>query len=884
VSLPSGTVTFLFTDIEGSTRLMQEVGDRYVEAQVAHHAILRAAFNRSGGRELRTEGDSFFCVFESALDACDAAAEVQREFVEHAWPEGAVLRVRIGLHTGEAPLVGNEYIGIDVHHAARVAGAAHGGQVLVSETTRALVDPSLPDGLSIRDLGMHRLKDLARPEHLYQLVIAGVPDRFPALRTLDSTPNNLPTQLTSFVGREADVAEAGRLLRGTRLLTLTGPGGIGKTRLSLQLAADLVQSFPDGVYFVPLSAVRDPDLISSVLAQVLAVEVTGNRIPVDAVAEFLRDKKLLLVMDNFEQLLPEGAPVISALLNAGTELKLVVSSRAALRVYGEQELPVEPLDIPDVRALPSLALLSQYEAVKLFIDRAMAVKPEFKVTKENAPAIAGICERVDGLPLAIELAAARVKLFSPQALLARLETSLNVLGTGARDLPDRQQTLAGAIAWSYDLLDDPARQVFRRFSVFARGGSLTQAEAVCGLTADLGIDVLTGLDELADQSLLRRLPDFDEPRLLMLQVIREYAGDRLQESGEADATRDRHAAAYEALAEAAAPRLFGPERKQWLERLELDHDNFRVAFDWTVSRGDSPRALGLAAAFWRFWQMRGHLREGRARVETILAMPAADARAEVRARALEAAGGVAYWQGDMAAAQVYYDECLALVREGDDKGKIAAALYNASFPRIVIRSDVPGGIGLVEEALPLFREAGDDAGVARCLWALGNALYFQRRIREAAPALDEAIPLFRKLEDRFSLGWALHTRSLVAMRDADLAMARRYIREALTIFIEGGDLSGMALLVDDAASAALLAGNTTTALRLAAARVASEAATGAGLGSIAGLEESRDWPSFVSTDDQRAAWAAGLAMTLDQAAALALAELNSAIDAEGLTA
>jgi predicted ATPase/class 3 adenylate cyclase len=884
VNLPSGTVTFLFTDIEGSTRLMQEVGERYVEAQVAHHEILRAAFTRSGGRELRTEGDSFFCVFESALDACDAAAEVQKEFVKHTWPEGVVLRVRVGLHTGEAPLIGNEYIGLDVHHAARVAGAAHGGQVLLSETTRALVESSLPEGLSLRDLGTHRLKDLARPERLYQLVIAGVPDRFPALRTLDSTPNNLPTQLTSFVGREADVAEAGRLLRSTRLLTLTGPGGIGKTRLSLQLAADLVQSFPDGVYFVPLSAVRDPDLIPSVLAQVLAVQVTGNRFPVDAVAEFLRDKKLLLVMDNFEQLLPEGAPVVSALLNAGTGLKLVVSSRAALRVYGEQELPVQPLHMPDVHALPSLALLSQYEAVKLFIERAMSVKPEFKVTNENAPAIAGICERVDGLPLAIELAAARVKLFSPQALLTRLETSLNVLGTGARDRPGRQQTLAGAIAWSYDMLDEPAQTLFRRFSVFARGGSLTQAEAVCRATADLGIDVLSGLDELAEQSLLRRLPDFDEPRLLMLQVIREYAGDRLQESGEVQATRDRHAAAFEALAEAAAPRLFGPERKQWLDRLELDHDNFRAAFDWTVSQGDSQRALALAAAFWRFWQMRGHLREGRARIETILAMPAADPRADVRARALEAAGGVAYWQGDMAAAQVYYDECLELVRPRGDKARIASALYNASFPRIVFRSDIPGGIGLVEEALPLFREAHDDAGVARCLWALGNALYFMGRLREAAPALDEAIPLFQKLDDRFSLGWALHTRSLVAMREADLVTGRRLIREALTIFTEAGDLSGMALVVDDAASVALLAGKTTTALRLAGARVASEAATGAGLGSVAGLEESRDWQSFVSNEEQRLAWTAGLAMSLDQAAALALAELNSAIEAEGLTA
>src|SRR6184192_3238376 len=361
MTLPTGTVTFLFTDIEGSTKLMQDVGDRYVAAQTAHHDILRAAFTGSRGRELRTEGDSFFCVFESAVDACGAAAAAQSGFAKHEWPEGVTLRVRMGLHTGEAPLVGNEYIGLDVHHAARVASAAHGGEVVVSETTRALVEEHLPDGQSLRDLGTHRLKDLARPERLYQLVIAGVPDQFPALRTLDSTPNNLPTQLTSFIGRDADVAEARRLLRGTRLLTLTGPGGIGKTRLSLQLAADVVQMFPDGVYFVPLSAVTDPDLIPSVIAQSIGLSVSGNQRPIDVLIEHLRGKRLLLVLDNFEQLMPDGAPVVSGILRDSADVKAIVSSRAVLHVYGEQELPVQPLRVPDVKALPSLAALSQYE-------------------------------------------------------------------------------------------------------------------------------------------------------------------------------------------------------------------------------------------------------------------------------------------------------------------------------------------------------------------------------------------------------------------------------------------------------------------------------------------------------------------------------------------
>jgi predicted ATPase/class 3 adenylate cyclase len=655
VSLPRGTVTFLFTDIESSTRLMQEIGESYVESQTAHHAILRAAFDSNSGHELRTEGDSFVCVFASAIDACMAAAAAQRALAAHPWRDGAELKVRIGLHTGEAPLVGNEYIGLDVHHAARIAASAHGGQVVISETTRGIVEEKLPSGLRLRDLGAHRLKDLAKPERLYQLVIDGLQESFPLVRTLDAIQNNLPTQLTSFVGRGAEVAEAKRLLQNTRLLTLTGPGGIGKTRLSLQIAAESARDFPGGVYFVPLSAVRDPELIASAVAQVLGIPVTGGRLPIDGVTDHVHDKTLLLVLDNYEQLLPAGAPTASQLLHAGEGVKLLVSSRSVLHVYGEQELEVEPLRLPDRHAHPGLEAVSQYEAVKLFIERAVAAKPDFQATNENAPAIAGICERVDGLPLAIELAAARIKLFSPQALLARLETSLTVLGSGARDLPGRQQTLRGAIDWSYDLLDDAQKRLLARFSVFARGASLEQAEAVCGPPDEVGGEVLNGLDQLADHSLLRRMPDFDEPRLIMLQTIRDFAGERLDKSTENHEIRDRHVDAYCALAEAAAPNLFGDEQKAWLDRLERDHDNVRAAFDWCAATGDAERAMNLAAFFWRFWQMRGHLHEGRVRLEAILKMASSLQFREARAHALEAAGGVAYWEGDMNAAQAFYD-------------------------------------------------------------------------------------------------------------------------------------------------------------------------------------------------------------------------------------
>src|SRR2546422_8441692 len=600
-SLPTGTVTFFFSDIEGSTRLIQQLGERYPDVLLAHHAIQREALAANAGHELRTEGDSFFIVFESALEACAGAAAVQKMLARHAWPDGREVRVRIGLHTGEAALVGNEYLGLDVHRAARVASAGHGGQVLVSETTRALVDHVLPPTLTLKDLGLHRLKDLARAERLFQLLIDGLPGVFPALRTLEATPNNLPTQLTSFIGRDDQVREARQLLTRSRLLTLTGPGGTGKTRLSLQIAADVMDQFPDGVYFVPLAAVQDPELVPSSIAQALAISSTGGRRPIDALLDHLRDKRTLLVLDNFEQLLP-AAPVATMLLEGSPGLRVLVSSRAVLRVYGEQEFPVPPLALPDLKALPSLSAISQFEAVRLFIERAVAVKPDFRATNENAPAIAGICERGDGLPLAIELAAARVQLFSPQALLTRLEKSLSALGTGARDLPNRQQTLRGAIPWSYAKIDAPGRRLMARFSVFARGASIDQLEPVWGPAEDVGGDVIDGLDQLADQSLVRRIPDLSEPRFLMLQTIREFAAEQLEQSDEAGAIRDRHGAAFIALAKQAQSHVFGSQRKEWLERLEMEHDNLRAAGDWTVATGDAKKALQLCGGLWGLWQ------------------------------------------------------------------------------------------------------------------------------------------------------------------------------------------------------------------------------------------------------------------------------------------
>ena len=868
-ALPTGTVTFFFSDIEGSTRLIQRLGEGYPQVLLAHHTVLRQALAANGGHELRTEGDSFFIVFDSALQACAGAAAAQKALQSHQWPERGQVRVRIGLHTGEATLVGNEYLGLDVHRAARVAAVGHGGQVLLSETTRALVDHALAPGLTLKDLGVHRLKDLAQPERLFQLTIEGLPDNFPPLKTLEATPNNLPTQLTSFIGRDDQVREATQLLGRSRLLTLTGPGGTGKTRLSLEIAASLLDQFPDGVYFVPLSAIHDPELVPSAIAQALAISTTGQRRPIEALVDHLREKRTLLVLDNFEQLL-DAAPIATRLLEGSAGLRVLVSSRAVLRVSGEQEFPVPPLGLPDLKALPGLAALSQFEAVRLFIERAVAVKPDFQATNENAPAIAGICERVDGLPLAIELAAARVKLFSPQALLSRLEKSLSALGRGGRDAPARQQTLRGAILWSYDMLDTGGRRLVARFSVFARGGNLEQVEAVCGPADDIGGDIVDSLDQLADQSLLRRLPDFDEPRFLMLQTIRDFAAERLEESGEAHRIRDRHLEAFTALARQAQPHLFGPRRKEWLDRLEEDHDNFRAALEWAIAAGKAQQAMSLSGLFWRFWQMRGHIHEGRSRMKAVLAMPDSRQFAEERLMALEAAGGLAYWQADMTVAQGFYDECLELTRRVGDSRAIANAIYNAAWPMIVDRVALPRAKLLLEEAIPLFRELGDQGGVARTLWGLGNVAYFGKDYPAAVPPLEEAQSIFRELDDRFMLGWSTHTLGLVAVKTDDVEEAQQYFLDALRLFIEAQDVSGITLQLDNLSVIARTRGDLVRATRLAAAAVAQQAATGTSLGGLLSYQEGRTGREGLNETDAARAWAEGQALTLDEAIAYAL--------------
>ena len=899
---PAATLTFLFSDIEGSTRLLEALGsEAYTRVLERQAAIMREALAKHHGREEGTEGDSFFVVFDSALEAVGAAVDAQRSLAAEPWPPGGEVTVRMGLHAGEASTSAAGLVGLDVNRAARIAAAAHGGQVVVSEAVRALVTPDLGEGISLRGLGNHRLKDLREPQPLCQVVADGLRMEFPPLKSMDARPNNLPTQLTSFVGREVELREAGELLEANRLVTLTGPGGTGKTRLSLQIAANAAERYPDGVFFVALETVREPALVASRIASAIGLAETGARSADVLLRDWLTGKQVLFVLDNFEQVVDAG-PIVADLLRDVPSLSVLVTSRAALRISGEQEFPVPGLPTPpDLSLLSSLELaslpaaertidadrLSTYESVRLFIARAASVKPDFRVTNENAPAIAAIAARLHGMPLAIELAAARVKLFSPDALRARLEDQLALLSAGARDLPERQQTLRGAIAWSYDMLDEGHARLLDRLSVFEGGIDLAAAEGICGPSSELGLDVVDGLIDLADQSLIRTLERRGdaggEPRFQVLDTIRAYAAEQLAERGEAAVVRARHSAWFLRLAVELAPQLAGADQRRLLDRLELEHDNIRAVLDRATAAGDAATAIGLAHAVWRFWQKRGHLYEARRRLDLMAAAPWSRDDPALRARLMEALGGVCWWQADIRAMGAAYREAVDLWRAIGDKAELANALYNYTFVFSVPEDPSgppedldPDGEGqrASEEAYALFEELGDERGQGNVLWGRGNKTYFSEGPDAGLADFLAALEKFRSAGDRTMEAWSLHMVGGGMLREQRPEEARPLLREALQHFVIAGDAAGMTMVIDDLSSMALADDEPERASRLWGAGRSLAKATGATLASYTdGWIETQLRPnvrnSIEPSDLKR--WAAeGAAMSLDEAVAYAL--------------
>ena len=794
--LPTGTVTLLFTDIEGSTRLLQRLGERYPDVLAECQGLLRVAFHQHLGYEVDTQGDSFFFAFGRAIDAVEASIAAQRALASHPWPEGAALRVRMGLHTGEPSVATEGYVGLDVHRAARIMSAGHGGQVLLSQTTRDLVEHVLPEGAHLQDLGAHRLKDLQQPIHLFQLVIAGLPIDFPPLRTLDIQPNNLPVQPTPFLGREKEVAAVTALLRreDVRLVTLTGAGGTGKTRMALHVAAELSEAFPDGVFFVNLAPISDPEFVISALAQVLDVKEMGEHSLLDLLKAFLREKHLLLLLDNFEQVVHAGVQV-AELLAACPRLRVLVTSRIVLHLRAEHEFAVPPLALPDLKHLPDLVALSQYEAVVLFIQRAQAVKSDFQVTNASAPAVAEICVRLDGLPLAIELAAARMKLLSPEALLALLDQRLRVLTSGARDVAERQQTLRNTIEWSYQLLDSQEQQLFRRLSIFAGGCTLEAVEALSTAIGDRATSTLDTVASFVDKSLMQHMEHEAGllPRFVMLETIRAYGLERLEALGEIEEVRKAHAAYFLALAEEAYLKTESPEQSMWLRRLDQEHDNLHAVMHWSLEQPGRRRdmALRLGIALQPFWNTRGYHNEGRNFLERAL-VGSHDVEDALRVGTLPTSrDGQMQWQGMMALGFLWterdYAQAGAWFRRASDLAErlvdpiLRARSLNRLGNWLVNTGQAEAGLQAHQQALIIFEQQQDPQGMAETLDLLALTYGMRGDHVKAVEQLGQAIPLFRSLGDTQSLASSLAMRAIRSnsMLSETTFHARRTYEECL---------------------------------------------------------------------------------------------------------
>jgi len=764
--LPSGTVTLLFTDIEGSTRLLHELGDGYADALADHRRILRSAFSEHGGVEVDTQGDAFFGAFARASDAVAAAAAIQREL------EPGPILVRIGLHTGEPERTDEGYVGVDLHRGARICAAGHGGQVLLSQPTRDLVDADA------RDLGEHRLKDLLEPQRLFQLGA----DEFPPLKTLNWT--NLPVQATPLVGRERELTEAIALLRGQRLLTLVGPPGAGKTRLALQLAAEVADEF-EHIWWVALEQIREPELVEATIAQTI-----GAR---DDLAGYLRDRRALILLDNLEQVLG-CAPRLAELLAGSSNLKLVATSREPLRLTLEQQYPVPPLPEDD--------------AMALFGERARAIRPGFTANG----AVADICRRLDGLPLAIELAAARVNVLAPDALLARLDQRLPLLTGGARDVPERQRTLRETIAWSYDLLDPDEQELLARLSVFAGGWTLEAAEAVC----DCELETLASL---VDKSLVRER----DGRFSMLETIREYALERLTERGEADDTRSRHAAHFLGGAEVNRGELFDDLSRDQVDWFERENDNIRAALDWLHEQEAEPE-LRLVVACAEFWERGGYWTEGRQRLEAALER-VGEAPALLRARALRCCSALVWHQGDYVRGKKLAEAAVALHRDLGTSGPEPATAY-------ITLAICEQKLGNRERALEIYegaRAAGNEHSFALILNNLGNLALEEGDLTRARTCFEESAAINRRLRQKYPLANNLVDLGFVALADARVEEAAEAFRESLGICRAERFADLLVWLVEGLAAVALERGAQIEATCLLAAtpRLRAELAFGA---------------------------------------------------------
>jgi predicted ATPase/class 3 adenylate cyclase len=778
---PLARTTFLFTDVEGSTRLWEQDPERMRPALARHDAIARAAVEAHGGRVVKMTGDGMHAVFPEPHAALRAALALQQALADPAATGGLALRVRCGLHAGSGESRDDDYFGPAVNRAARIMGAAHGGQVLLSQAVAARVADGLPPEASLRDLGSVRLRDLSSPERVYQLVHPRLRRDFPALRSLEATPNNLPQQVSSFVGRERELAEARRLLLGNRLLTFAGTGGLGKTRLALQLAAEVLEDFPDGVWLVELAPVADPSRVAQAAASVLGVREDAARSPADVLALYVRERALLLVLDNCEHLVQGCAEFARLLLQAGPRLKILATSREALRVAGETIYAVPPLAVPaaDATGDPGSAA-----AGRLFLERARAAQPAFRLTPENAAPVATICRQLDGIPLALELAAARTRAMSIESIAARLDDRFRLLARGDRTALPRQQSLRALIDWSHDLLAEPERVLLRRLSVFAGGWTIEAAEAVCADESLEAASVLDLLAQLVDKSLVVLEPGGERYR--MLETIRQYARERLEAAREKRTLRSRHLAYYAALTARAKPELTGPGQGDWLARLDAERENLLAAHRWCDRAPDGAQAgLQMINAVKLYWFARGLLGLGLRLTEEALARPAAQPRNAARCRALFTAGQMLAFGGRYADAVAPLRQGLAIARELADEAAQLAALQPLALALLGI-GDFGAARECAAQALTLAQKLGDKHQLMGAINLVAQLHRARQELDAAEPLYGEVMTLARASGDRENIAIGLLNLAMVAVSRGAHERARAQLLEAVAIAEEIG--------------------------------------------------------------------------------------------------
>jgi predicted ATPase/class 3 adenylate cyclase len=797
VELPRGTVTFLFTDLEGSTLLLASLGAEYAGLLEDCRTLLRDAIRYHGGQEVDTQGDALSAVFSRATDAVTAAVAVQQAVAARTWLGGADVRMRIGLHSGEPMLAAGGYVGMDVHRAARICQAAHGGQIVISQTTRDLVADSLPNGVAIHDLGEYQLKDLARPLRLHQITVPGLPTVFAALRASSVRTDNLPVQLMAFIGRERELAAVTHLLASHRLVTLTGAGGAGKSRLAIEAAAQLVPAFRDGVWLIELAPLSDAAMLPQAVAVTVAVQEQPGRALTETLADVLQSRSLLLVLDNCEHLVSPCAALVERLLKACPRLQVLATSRETLNIEAEITYHVPSLSAPNPAHLHALEQLLEYDAVLLFLDRATRTAPTFALTEQNARAVAEVCAHLDGMPLAIELAAARLKVLSVEQIASRLHDRFRLLTEGTRTSPPRHGTLLAAMDWSYQLLSQREQRLLRRLAAFAGGFTLEAAEQICTGDGLAPGDVLDLLSALVEKSLVLTLQRNGTPRYGMLETVREYSLTKLRESSEESAVRRRHRDWWIAFLEHAEAELYGPQQKVWFNRLDEEHDNFRAALRWCLEQREVEAGIRLVGAMGWFWYLRGFPSEGRSLLKNVLSMPAVVPKA-VRAKALNRAGLLAQHQGD-------YAEAVALCEEGRDLATAAADIREGSVALHVLgniawqpHADYRRARELFEQQLQLARDSSDRWMEAMALHNLGRVSWRQGDYAEAQRLLETTQSIFAAIGDAPNgTAWALHSLGLVARSRGDYARATEYHARCLELFRELGQRAHYALAVNN---------------------------------------------------------------------------------------